>query len=82
MLFQELPLAGDVAAVTFGEYVLAQGVYRFPGDDLAADSALDGDFELLPGDFVPQALADFAGAVIGVAPENQLGKGVHRLAVQ
>src|SRR2546430_14515796 len=37
LFFQQLALAGDVAAVAFGEHVLAHGMDRFAGDDLGAD---------------------------------------------
>src|SRR5579863_8482742 len=50
LLFQELSLAGNVAAVALGEHILAQGGDRFAGHDLCPDGGLDGDFELLPGD--------------------------------
>jgi putative addiction module antidote len=38
LLFQQLALAGGVAAVAFGGDVLAQGRDGFAGDDLAADT--------------------------------------------
>src|SRR5205814_10104712 len=48
LFFQQLALAGDVAAVAFGEHVLAHGMDRFAGDDLGAARSLNGDLEHLP----------------------------------
>src|SRR6185295_19244911 len=45
LLLEELALAGDVAAVALGGDVLAIGVDRRAGDDVAADRSLDGDLE-------------------------------------
>src|SRR5437899_4966706 len=43
LLFEELLLARDVAAVAFGEDVLAHRLDRLTGDDLRTDRRLDGD---------------------------------------
>ena len=37
LLLQQLLFAGDVAAVALGKHVLAHGLDRFTGNDLAAD---------------------------------------------
>src|ERR1017187_1875947 len=50
LLFQELALAGDVAAVTLGGHVFAQRADGFAGDDFAADGGLNGDRVLLARD--------------------------------
>src|SRR3546814_15448828 len=43
LLFQQLPLAGDIAAVALRRHVLAQGGDGLARDHLAADGSLDGD---------------------------------------
>ena len=53
LLLEELALAADVAAVALGGDVLAQGLDRLAGDDLAADRRLDGDLVLLAGGRTP-----------------------------
>src|ERR1035437_2941960 len=45
LFFQELALAGDVAAVAFGDDVFADGADGLAGDHAAADGGLDGDLE-------------------------------------
>ena len=40
----------DVAAVTLGDDVLADGLHRGAGDDPPPDGGLDGDVVLLAGD--------------------------------
>src|SRR5690606_22309931 len=50
LLLQEFLLAGDVAAVAFGQHVLAQRLHVFAGDDLGTDGRLDGDIKHLPRD--------------------------------
>src|SRR5262245_66330088 len=42
LLFQQLSLPRDVAAVALGEDVLAQRLHSFARDDAAADGRLDG----------------------------------------
>ena len=60
LLFQQFFLAGDVAAVALGQHILAHGLDRLAGDDLAADGRLNGDLEEVARDVVPQLLADAA----------------------
>src|SRR6185437_10311692 len=50
LLFEQLALAGDVAAIAFGQYVLTDRMDGFAGDDLGADRGLNGDLEHLAGD--------------------------------
>src|SRR3954453_14361160 len=47
LLFEQLPFAADVAAITFGGDVLAHCADSFARDDFAADGGLDGDGVLL-----------------------------------
>jgi len=65
LFFEEFAFAGDVAAVTFGDDVLAHGVDGFAGDDFGADGGLDGDLEHLAGNefahFGDEKFAAFVG---------------------
>ena len=53
LFFQELAFARNVAAVAFGDHVLADGGDGFAGDNFRADRSLDRDFEHLPGNELP-----------------------------
>ena len=66
LLIEEFAFAGHVAAVAFGEDVLAQGLDGLAGDDAAADRGLDGDLEKLARDQVLQPLAQRAAAAVGL----------------
>ena len=63
LLFEELALAGDVAAIAFGEDVFAHGGDVFAGDHAAADGGLERDFEHLAGNQFSQAADEFAAAL-------------------
>ena len=65
LLFQQLLLAGDIAAVALGQHVLAQSLDGLPGDDLAADGRLDGNLELGSGNIVLELFTDFPGSGVG-----------------
>ena len=62
LLLEELALAGDVTAITFGKDVLPQLSYRFTGDDLATDSGLYRDLEHLLRD----NLLEFLGKLLAL----------------
>src|SRR5712691_10222992 len=47
LLFQQLSLPRDVAAVALGEHIFAQRLHSFARDDAAADRGLDRDLEHL-----------------------------------
>src|SRR3989304_9662876 len=50
LLFEQLALAGDVAAVALRDHVLAPSLDRLPGDHAGADHGLAGHVEeLAPG---------------------------------
>ena len=66
LLFQELALAGDVAAVAFGGDVFADGFDGFSRDDLAADGGLEGNFEKVAGDFFLEADQELSAAGLGL----------------
>src|SRR3989441_9386285 len=76
LFLEELPLAGDVAAVALGGHVLAQRPDRLPGDDLGADSRLDHDFEQLPRDELSQLLGDLAAPLVRLVAVDDHAEGV------
>ena len=49
LLFQQLALTGDVAAVALGCHVFTHLANRFAGNDFCADGRLHGNVELLAG---------------------------------
>ena len=74
LFFKQLLFARDIAAVTFGEHVLAHGAHRFARDHLAADRGLDGHLKQLARDIVAQVFADAPCArirLVGVRDERQ-----------
>src|SRR3954454_10073314 len=60
LLLEQLALARDVAAVTLGDDVLADGLARFAGDDLGPDRGLDRHLVLLAWNLLAQALDERA----------------------
>ena len=66
LLLEQFALAGDVAAVALGGDVLADGLDRLAGDDLAADGGLEGDLEEVAVDLFLQADQQLAAALLGV----------------
>lgn len=82
LFFEQLALAGDVAAVTFGENVFSDRLDRAAADNLSSDSALDGDVELLPRDKILETHADSVCILGGLFPVDDDGEGIDRFAVQ
>ena len=82
LFFEQLALAGDVAAVALGQDVLAHLLHRLAGDDLRTDSGLDGDVELLTGEQLLELLAHAAAEGLGVVEMRQRGEGVNGFAVE
>src|SRR5436190_16854118 len=70
LFFEQLALAGDVAAVAFRQHVLAQRLDVLPRDYMAADRRLDRDVEHLARDQAPQFRDQLAAPVLG-------GRAVH-----
>ena len=52
LLFKELFLSCDIAAVAFGKDILAHRLYGFSGNNLAADGSLYGNLKELSGDII------------------------------
>ena len=82
MLFQQLFLTGNIAAVALGQHVLSHGLHGLPGDDPAADGSLDGDFKELAGNILLQLLAQTPGPGIGLIPVGNEAQCIHRVAVE
>src|SRR3984893_7273347 len=66
LLFEELALAGHVAAIAFGEHVLAQRLDGLARDNAAADRRLDRDLKKLARDQILQSLAQGTAAPLGL----------------
>src|SRR4030095_494336 len=81
LLFQQLALPGDVAAVALGQDVLAERRDRLSGDDLVADRGLNDDLEQLPGDQFLELLGDLAPPLEGLIAMDDHTEGVHRVAI-
>src|SRR5438128_1782694 len=66
LLFEELPLAGDVAAVAFRRHIFAHRADGFTGDDLSADRPLDCHGVKLRGDDFLELRRERAAAGFGL----------------
>ena len=66
LLFKQFLFARNVAAVALGQNVLAHGLDRFTGNDLAADSHLHRDLEHLARDMLLELFGNLAGAGVGI----------------
>ena len=82
MLFEELLLAGNVAAVALGENVLAHRLHGLAGNDAGTDGCLNGDLEELTGNVLLQFFGDLAGAGVCLVLVNDERESVHLIAVQ
>ncbi len=82
LLLEQFALSADVAAVALGGDVFAEGIDGRPRDDRSTDGALDGDLELLAGDRTLQLLASVQHALPCLVAMDELGEGVHGLAVE
>src|SRR5262245_8437726 len=65
LLFEQLALARDVAAVTFGQDVFAHRLDRLAGDDALTDGGLDRHLEQLPLDELAHLFDQRASTRIG-----------------
>ena len=81
LFFQEFAFPRDVAAVALGGDVFPKGADGGAGDDLAAHGPLDGDLELLFGDFILEAVADPDAPLPDPVLVDDHGQGVQLLAV-
>src|SRR5512138_270968 len=80
LLLEQLPLAGDVAAVALRGDVLAHRLDGLAGDHLRTDRRLDGDLEHLPWDQLAEPRAEIAAADVGVVAVDDDGHRVDGVA--
>jgi hypothetical protein len=79
LLLEQLAFAGDVAAVALGGDVLALGLDRLAGDDLAADRRLDRHVEHLARDQVSLSFSHMrAPVLVGLVAVHDRRERVHR----
>src|SRR5699024_6815567 len=81
LFFQNLALAADIAAIAFGQHVLAQRLDRRARDDLRADGRLDGHVELLARNQLLHATDQIAPAALGVGTMHDQAERVHAIAI-
>src|SRR5262245_16118548 len=82
LLFEELALARDVAAVALRGDVLAERPDRFTRDHLRADRRLNHDLEQLARNQILQLLGDLPAPLVRLVAMNDNAKRVHRLPVE
>src|SRR5579883_3358899 len=81
LLFQELALAGHVAAIAFRGHILAQGAHGLAGNDLPADRGLNRNLEhVLRNEFL-QLFDHGAAARLGPVPVDEHGERIDRLSI-
>jgi len=67
LFLEQLALARDIAAVAFGEHVLAQRLHGGARDDRAADRRLHGDLEHLARDEFVHLVDELAASLVAVS---------------
>src|SRR5258706_4593067 len=81
LLLEQLPLAGDVAAVALGEHVLPHRLDVFAGDDIRPDGRLHRDVEHLARDEAAHARGELAAAEARGLAVHDERQGVDAVAV-
>ena len=82
MFLEQLALTADIASVTLGRHILANGLHRLAGDDLGADGGLNRYIELLARNQFLELLAHLAADIIGMIDVSQRRQRIDRLAVE
>ena len=82
LFLQQFAFTAHVTAVTLGEDILADLFDRLAGDDLRADSRLNGDVELLPWQEFFEFLAHAASEIDGVVAVGEGRERIDLLAVE
>src|SRR5664279_5565345 len=80
LLFQQLPLARNVATVALGKYVFPHRRHGLPRDHIGADRSLDCDFEHLARDQAAQPMHQLPADGLGTIAMDNDGQRIHRLA--
>ncbi len=78
LLLEDLHFSGDVAAVELGGDILAVGLDRLAGDDLAADGDLQRDLELVARDGPTELDDELSAASLGVAAVDDQRESLDR----
>ena len=81
LFFQKLAFTRDIAAIAFGQHILAQGLDTFPGDNVRAYGGLNSDVEHLPGNQFAHFLREFPSAVLAARAMHNQRQGVYALAI-
>src|SRR5690606_949336 len=81
LFLQQLLLAAHVAAVAFGSHVLAQGLDRLTGNDLAADCRLNGHIIHLTGNQFLHFFHQQASFVVGLVTMHDKRERINTVAV-
>ena len=82
LLFEQLFLSGDVAAVALGEDILAHRLDGLARDDLSADRRLNRNLKQLTRNVLLELLADAAGASVCLLAVRDERQRVHSVAVE
>ena len=82
LFFEKLLFTGYVAPVTFRKNVFSPCLDGFAGNDFAADTRLDGNFEKLTGNVIFQFFCNFSAACICTFGIYYKGKGIDDFAVK
>src|SRR5581483_5293367 len=82
LLFQQLTLTADVTAITFRGHVLTQCADGLAGNDLGADSGLDGDLELLTRQQLLELFTKLAAKILRTAAMDQGTEGIYLIAIE
>ena len=82
LFLKEFALTADVAAVALGEDILAHLLDGLAGNDLGADSCLNGDVELLTGQQLFEFLAHAASEIDSVVAVGEGRECIDLFAVQ
>ena len=81
LLFEQLALTGDIAAVALGEHVLAQGANVLAGDDARTDCGLNWNLELLTRNQATQLLGHHHAVAVGLVAVHDGAECVHLLTL-
>ena len=82
LLFKQLTLTGNVAAVAFCKYVLTHSLNRFTGNNFTAHRRLYGDFKQLTGNCILQVFAKGSTAFVSAPFKYDDGQRVANFTVQ
>ena len=82
MLFKQLFLSGNIAAVALCKNVLAHSLDGFARNDLSADTRLDRHLKELSGDLLLELFRHFSGSAVRLFLVDDERQRVNDLAVE